>query len=132
MQDVIGGHMKIMFSSLIQTTPFIKTGQLRPLGTGGAKRTAVLPDVPAIGETVPGYVADNWWGIVAPAGTPQPIIEKLHEQLEAVLEAPDLKAQFAHEGAQPLKMSSAEFATYIQREIDKWSRVVKDDNIHAQ
>ena len=132
MQDVIGGHMKIMFSSLIQTTPFIKTGQLRPLGTGGAKRTGVLPDVPTIGETVPGYVADNWWGIVAPAGTPQPIIEKLHKQLEAVLEAPDLKAQFAHEGAQPLKMSSAEFATYIQREIDKWSRVVEDDNIHAQ
>jgi tripartite-type tricarboxylate transporter receptor subunit TctC len=132
MQDVIGGHMKIMFSSLIQTTPFIKTGQLRPLGTGGAKRTAVLPDVPAIGETVPGYVADNWWGIVAPAGTPEPIIGKLHKELEAVLDAPDLKAQFAHEGAQPLKMSSAEFATYIQREIDKWSQVVKDDNIHAQ
>jgi tripartite-type tricarboxylate transporter receptor subunit TctC len=132
MQDVIGGHMKIMFSSLIQTTPFIKTGQLRPLGTGGAKRTAVLPDVPTIGETVAGYVADNWWGIVAPAGTPEPIIGKLHKELEAVLETPALKAEFEREGAQPLKMTSAEFATYIQREIDKWSRVVKDDNIHAQ
>ena len=105
---------------------------MRPLGTGGVKRTSVLPDVPAIGETVPGYVADNWWGIVAPAGTPQPITDRLHKDIEAVLEAPDLKAQFAHEGAETLKMSAAEFATYIQREIDKWGRVVKDDKIKAQ
>ena len=69
MQDVISGHVKIMFSSLIQTTPFIKSGQLKALGTGGAKRTSVLPDVPTISEAgVPGYVADNWWGLAAPAG----------------------------------------------------------------
>src|SRR5262245_51378217 len=67
MQDVISGHVKIMFSSLIQTTPFIKSGQLKALGTGGAKRTSVLPDVPTIAEAgVPGYVADNWWGLAAP------------------------------------------------------------------
>lgn len=132
MQDVIGGHIKIMFSSLIQTTPFIKTGQLRPLGTGGPKRSAVLPDVPTIGETVPGYDAENWWGVVAPAGLPAPLVEKLHKDIQAVLQAPDLKAQFAREGAQTLDMSSAEFATYIQREIDKWGRVVKEGNIRAQ
>jgi tripartite-type tricarboxylate transporter receptor subunit TctC len=132
MQDVIGGHIKIMFSSLIQTTPFIKTGQLRPLGTGGTKRSPVLPDVPTIGETVPGYDAENWWGVVAPAGLPKPIAEKLHKEIQATLENPDLKAQFAREGAQTLDMSSAEFAQYIQREIDKWGRVVKEGNIHAQ
>jgi tripartite-type tricarboxylate transporter receptor subunit TctC len=132
MQDVIGGHIKIMFSSLIQTTPFIKTGQLRPLGTGGAKRSPVLPDVPTIGETVPGYTADKWWGIVAPAGMPAPISEKLHKDIQAVLESPALKAQFAREGAQTLDMSSAEFATYIQSEIDKWARVIKEGNIRAQ
>lgn len=132
MQDVIGGHVKIMFSSLIQTTPFIKTGQLRALGTGGAKRSPVLPDVPTIGETVQGYDAENWWGVVAPAGLPKPIVEKLHKELQATLQNPDLKAQFAREGAQTLEMSSAEFATYIQTEIDKWGRVVKEGNIHAQ
>ena len=67
MQDVVAGHVKIMFSSLVQTTPFIKSGQLIALGTGGAKRNPVLPDVPTIAEAgVPGYVADNWWGLVAP------------------------------------------------------------------
>jgi tripartite-type tricarboxylate transporter receptor subunit TctC len=132
MQDVIGGHVKIMFSSLIQTTPFIKTGQLRALGTGGSKRSPVLPDVPTIGETVPGYDAENWWGIVGPAGLPAPLVEKLHKELAATLQAPELKAQFAREGAQTLDMSSAEFAKYIQTEIDKWGRVVKEGNIHAQ
>ena len=68
MQDVIAGHVKIIFSSLVQTTPFIKSGQLRALGTGGAKRSTVLPDVPTIAEAgVPGYLADNWWGVVGPA-----------------------------------------------------------------
>ena len=79
MQDVIAGHVKVMFSSLVQTTPFIQSGQLRALGTGGAKRNPVLPDVPTIAEAgVPGYVADNWWGIMAPAGTPQPIVDRLY------------------------------------------------------
>jgi tripartite-type tricarboxylate transporter receptor subunit TctC len=132
MQDVIGGHVKIMFSSLIQTTPFIKTGQLRALGTGGTKRSPVLPDVPTIGETVTGYDAENWWGIVASAGLPKAIVEKLHKEIQATLENPDLEAQFAREGAQTLDMSSAEFAKYIQSEIDKWGRVVKEGNIHAQ
>ena len=100
MQDVIAGHVKIMFSSLVQTTPFIKSGQLRALGTGGAKRSPVLPDVPTIAEAgVPGYVADNWWGIVAPAGLPAPIAEKLYKAVQAALKAPELQAQFDREGA---------------------------------
>jgi len=92
MQDVISGHVKIMFSSLVQTTPFIKSGQLRALGTGGAKRSTVLPDVPTIAEGgVPGYVADNWWGILVPAGTPAPIVAKLYKNVEAALKAPNCK-----------------------------------------
>jgi tripartite-type tricarboxylate transporter receptor subunit TctC len=69
---------------------------------------------------------------VAPAGLPKPIVEKLHKEIQATLEAPELKAQFAREGAQTLDMTSAEFANYIQSEIDKWGRVVKEGNIHAQ
>lgn len=133
MQDVIAGHVKIMFSSLVQTTPFIQSGQLRALGVGGAKRNPVLPDVPTIAEAgVPGYVADNWWGIVAPAGTPQPIVERLYRDVQDVLKSPELTAAFAREGAEAVTMSSEEFTKYIESEIAKWGRVVKEGNIKAQ
>jgi tripartite-type tricarboxylate transporter receptor subunit TctC len=133
MQDVIAGHVKIVFSSLVQTTPFIQSGQLRALGTGGAKRNAVLPDVPTIAEAgVPGYVADNWWGIVAPAGLPVPIADKLYKASQAALKSPELKAQFDREGASVVVMTSDEFAEYIKTEIVKWGRVVKEGNIRAQ
>ena len=129
MQDVVAGHVKIMFSSLIQTTPLIKSGQLRPLGTGGAKRSPVLPDVPTIAEAgVPGYVADNWWGVVVPAGTPAPIVAKVLKATQASLKAPAVKAQFDREGASVVEMSSAEFSEYIKKEIAKWERVVKEGN----
>jgi len=133
MQDVVAGHVKIMFSSLVQTTPFIKSGQLIALGTGGAKRNPVLPDVPTIAEAgVPGYVADNWWGLAAPANLPKPIAEKLYTATQAALKAPELQAAFDREGAATVEMSSAEFADYIKTEIVKWDRVVKEGNIHAQ
>jgi tripartite-type tricarboxylate transporter receptor subunit TctC len=133
MQDVIAGHVNIMFSSLVQTTPFIKSGQLIALGTGGAKRNPVLPDVPTIAEAgVPGYVADNWWGIVVPAGTPQPIVDKLYAATQAALKAPELQAQFDREGAATVQMSSAEFSDYIKTEIAKWGRVIKEGHITAQ
>jgi tripartite-type tricarboxylate transporter receptor subunit TctC len=127
MQDVIGGTVKIMFSSLIQTTPFIKTGQLRPLGVGGAKRSPVLPDVPTIAEAgVPGYVAENWWGLVAPAGTPAPIVETVYKGVQAALKSPELQAQFANEGAATVEMSTSDFGEYMKSEMAKWTRVVKE------
>jgi tripartite-type tricarboxylate transporter receptor subunit TctC len=133
MSDVISGHVNVIFSSLIQTTPFIQSGQLKALGTGGVKRSPVLPDVPTIAEAgVPGYAAENWWGIVAPAGTPVPIIERLRGDIQAVLQSPSLQQQFAREGASSLEMSSAEFASYIETEIAKWRRVVEKGNIRAQ
>jgi len=133
MSDVIAGHVKIMFSSLVQTTPFIKSGQLLALGTGGAKRNPVLPDVPTIAEAgVPGYVADNWWGIMAPAGTPQPIVDRLYRDIQAVLKSPELTAAFDREGAAAVTMSTEEFSKYIENEIVKWGRVVKEGNIKAQ
>lgn len=129
MQDVVAGHVPIMFSSLIQTTPLIKSGQLRALGTGGTKRSPVLPDVPTIAEAgVPGYVAENWWGVVVPAGTPKPIVDKVYGAIQASLKAPAVKAQFDREGASIIQMSSAEFTDYIKTEITKWERVVKEGN----
>jgi tripartite-type tricarboxylate transporter receptor subunit TctC len=133
MSDVIAGHVKIMFSSLVQTTPFIQSGQLRALGVGGAKRNPVLPDVPTVAEAgVPGYVADNWWGVVAPAGTPKPIVDRLYKDVQAALTSPELKAAFDREGAAAVTMSTEEFTHYIESEIAKWGRVVKEGNIKAQ
>jgi len=122
-----------MFSSLVQTTPFIQSGQLRALGVGGLKRNPILPDVPTIGEAgVPGYEANNWWGIMAPAGTPAPIVERLYKDIQEVLKSPELTAAFDREGASAVTMTSAEFTAYIQNEIAKWGQVVKQGNIKAQ
>jgi tripartite-type tricarboxylate transporter receptor subunit TctC len=133
MTDVIGGHTKIVFSSLIQTTPHVKSGQLKALATGGAKRNPVLPDVPTIAESgVPGYEANNWWGMLVPAGTPPAIVEKLNKAVSAALDAPELQKQFETEGASIVKMTPAEFGAYIESETAKWGRVVKEGHIMAQ
>jgi tripartite-type tricarboxylate transporter receptor subunit TctC len=133
MIDVVGGHTKIMFSSLVQTTPHIRSGKLRALGTGGAERNPVLPDVPTIAEAgVPGYEAVNWWGVAAPAGTPAAIVEKLHKEITAVQSSEEVKRHFATEGAQIVQMSSAGFGAFIETEMTKWERVVKEGGIKAQ
>jgi tripartite-type tricarboxylate transporter receptor subunit TctC len=133
MTDVLGGHTKIMFSSLVQTTPFVLNGQLRALGTSGAKRNPALPDVPTIAEAgLPGYEATNWWGIVAPAGTPPAIVEKLHKEIAAVQNSPQTKEQFAAQGADIVQMTAPEFGTFIEKEINKWERVVKEAGIKAE
>jgi tripartite-type tricarboxylate transporter receptor subunit TctC len=133
MTDVVGGHTKIMFSSLVQTSGFVLNGQLRALGTGGAHRSPVLPDVPTIAEAgVPGYEANNWWGVVAPAGTPPAIVEKLHREISAVQNSEQTKKQFATEGAEIVQMSSAEFGAFMASEMQKWERVVKESGIKAE
>lgn len=133
MIDVIGGHTKVMFSSLVQTTPHIKSGKLRALATGGSKRSSVLPDVPTVAEAgVPSYEAINWWGIVAPAGTPPAIVEKLYKDLSAVQNLPATQEQFSKEGASIVQMSSANFGRFMQTEMTKWERVVKEGKIKAE
>ena len=133
MIDVIGGHTKLLFSSLVQTTPHIRSGKLKALGTGGSKRNPVLPDVPTIAEAgVPGYEAVNWWGIVAPAGTPAPIIERLHKAIQEVQTSADVQKQFSSEGAEIVQMSPPEFAAFIEKEMKKWERVVKQGGIKAE
>jgi tripartite-type tricarboxylate transporter receptor subunit TctC len=130
MIDVIGGHTKLLFSSLVQTTPHLKSGKLKALGVGGKTRNPVLPDVPTIAEAgIPGYHAENWWGIVVPAGTPQPIVERLHKELAAVQQSEQTKAQFARQGASVVQMSTADFAKFIGSESTKWGRVVKEGKI---
>ncbi|MGA2895612.1 MAG: tripartite tricarboxylate transporter substrate binding protein [Xanthobacteraceae bacterium] len=133
MLAVIAGEDQVMFSSIVQTVPNIQSGLLRGLATGGAKRSAILPDLPTIGDSgVPGYVAADWWGILAPAGTPAPIVDKVHAAIEDVLKSADTKKYLDEQGATPLFMSSDEFAQYIMSEIAKWGPVVKKAGMKAE
>jgi tripartite-type tricarboxylate transporter receptor subunit TctC len=133
MIDVIGGHTKVVFSSLVQTTPHLKSGKLRALGVGSKERNKVLPDVPSVAEAgVPSYEAVNWWGIVAPAGTPQPIIDKLHAALTAAQDTPEVEKQFGSEGAVVVKKSPTEFGAFMVSEMNKWEQVVKKGGIKAE
>jgi tripartite-type tricarboxylate transporter receptor subunit TctC len=131
--DVVGGHTKVMFSSMVQTVPHIHSGKLRALGTGGPQRSPVLPDVPTIAEAgVPAYEAVNWWGMVAPVGTPKAIIDKLNTELEVVQNAPEVQKQFALEGGEPVPMKPAVFGAYMVSEMNKWEKVVKQGGIKAE
>ena len=133
MIDVVGGHTKVMFSSMVQTVPQIHSGKLRALGTGGLQRSAVLPEVPTIAEAgVPGYEAVNWWGIAAPKGTPQAIIDKLNTEILAVQNAPEVQKQFALEGGEPVPMKPDVFGAYMVSEMNKWEKVVKQGGIKAE
>ena len=133
MIDVVAGHSQVMLGSLVQTTPHIKAGKLRPLGVGGLKRSPSLPDVPTIAEAgVPGYHVENWWGVVAPAGTPPAIIERLQKELTAIQGSADVQKTLSTEGAEVVKMDTAEFTKYIEMELTKWQKVVKDSNIKAE
>ncbi len=133
MIDQLGGHSQFSFGSLIQTLPHIQSGKFRILGTGGAKRSATLPNVPTIAEAgVPGYEATNWWGILAPAGTPAPIAEKLSREIKTVLASAEVKALFQKEGADADYLAPAEFGPFIEKEIAKWAKVVKEANIKVQ
>jgi tripartite-type tricarboxylate transporter receptor subunit TctC len=133
MLAVIAGETQVMFSSIVQTVPSIQSGALRALATGGAEKSPILPDLPTIAEAgVPGYIATNWWGIVAPAGIPQPIVDKLHDAIAELLNSAETKKYLDNEGAAPVHMSSAEFGKFIEAEIAKWGPVVKKAGMKAE
>jgi len=130
MLDVMAGNTQLIMGALVQTLPQIKAGKLRALAVGGSKRTPTLPDVPTIAESgVPGYEAVNWWGIVAPAGTPKFALDKLHKELSAIQNSPETVKRFQAEAVDTVQMSQSEFAQYLNQETAKWSRVVKEVGI---
>ncbi len=133
MIDVIGGHSHLVMGSLVQATGHISGGKLRALGIGSAKRLAGFPDWPTVAEAgVPGYDADNWWGIMGPAGLPKPVVDKLIADIAAVQDLPDITATFTREGAEIVKRTGADFGTFISAELAKWEKVVKAGNIKAE
>jgi tripartite-type tricarboxylate transporter receptor subunit TctC len=131
--DTIAGEVQMNLGSLIQILPHIRSGKLRALGVGGAQRNPALPEVPTIAEAgVPGYEANNWWGMLAPAGTPPAIQGRLRQEIAAILDSPETRKRFEVEGAETGRMSAEEFARFVAAETAKWTRVVKDAGIKPE
>jgi tripartite-type tricarboxylate transporter receptor subunit TctC len=132
MMDTIAGQAQVMMASFIQVIPHVKSGKLKLLATSGSRRNPVMPGVPTIAESLPGYEATNWWGMVAPAGTPQPVIDRLHAELTAILSSQETARRLESEGAEVVRMSPAGFGRFISAETAKWARVVKEAGISAE
>ena len=130
--DLLGGHVAIYFSSLPSAVGLVMDGKLRALGVTGLKRSAIFPDVPTVAEQgLPGFEAVLHYGIVAPAGTPRPIVDKLNAALRAALNSDEVHRRIATEGAEPLPTTPDEYAADIDREETKWSALVKKSGAKA-
>jgi len=133
MIDLVAGNTKVGFATTITTSPFIKSGKLKGLGVGALKRSAVLPELPTVAEAgVPDYEVANWIGMVAPAGTPKDIIDKLNKEIAAIQASPEGQKLLAARGAEAVNMSPAEFGAFMTREMAKWERVVREGKIKRE
>jgi tripartite-type tricarboxylate transporter receptor subunit TctC len=132
MPDLLAGQVHFYFSPMAQTIEYVKDGRLRALGVTTARRAALLSDVPAIGEFVPGYAASGWYGIVAPRGTSADIIDRLSVQILAGVTDPKLKTRFVTLGIELVPRSPTEFGKFIAGETEKWAKVIKFAGIKAQ
>ena len=130
--DLLGGQVQVYFNSTVSSIEYIKTGRLRPLAVTTATRSDELPDVPTVGEFVPGYEASNWFGVGAPKSTPTEIIDKLNNEINAALANPKMKAKLAGLGGTPLVGRPADFAKLIAEETEKWGKVIRAANIKAE
>lgn len=131
--DVISGHVPVMMPSMLSGTPYIKSGRLIALGVTSPKRTVGEPGIPTIAEAgVPGYEAVQWFGVLAPKGTPREIVTKVHDAVVRALQDPDVRKHLIKGGADPIGSSPEEFAAYIRSETEKWDNVVRNTGIKKQ
>jgi tripartite-type tricarboxylate transporter receptor subunit TctC len=129
--DTIAGQIPLMFANLSAVTGHLKGGTLRGIAVTSARRAPTAPDVPTVAETIPGFAAESWFGIVAPAGTPHDILEKLNAATRQALASADTSARLAQLGMSNGSSTPEEFDAYIKSEIAKWSQVIKENNIQA-
>ena len=128
--DILSGQIQLLFDSVPTMAPMIQAGMVRALGTSGAQRSPTLPDVPTLAEAgAPGFQATLWVGLMAPAGTPAPIVEKLNREITKIVQRPAIKAAWEKQGASPMVMSQPEFASFMKAQVDKWAKVIADNHI---
>jgi tripartite-type tricarboxylate transporter receptor subunit TctC len=123
---ILGGQVHMMIDAITTMAPNVSAGKLKALGTTGKSRSSVLPDVPTVSEAgVPGYEAGIWLGLMAPAGTPKPILERLNAEISRIIQAPEVKENWMKQGAAPMSMTLDQFDKFLRDEIVKWAKVVK-------
>lgn len=131
--DLIGGQTQAMFPGLAAATPHIRSGRVRPLAVTGLRRHPQYKDLPTLDESgFNGFDAQQWYGVVGPAGMPEPIVRHLNETLASVLRAPDLRDKLAVEAIEPLVMSPEQFSAFIKTDIARWTKIAKDRNIQLE
>ena len=124
--DVLAGNVQMMFDAITTMAPLVQSGKVRAIATSGKTRSSITPNVPTLNEAgLPGYDAVIWLGMMAPAGTPKPIIEALNTDIQKIANAPDVKDAWAKQGAVPMHMSAEEFGKFMEQDIQKWTKVVK-------
>ena len=127
--DILSGQIQILFDSVPTMAALVKDGRVRALGTSGKTRSTILPDVPTIADTVPGFNATLWVGFMAPAGTPQPIVDKLNSEINKILSRPDIKTAWGKEGAAPFIMTQPQYKAFMDEQVAKWAKVIHDNHI---
>ena len=131
--DLAGGHTQAIMATVATLSPHVRNGKIRMLAVSGKARNRVLPDVPSTEEGgVPGYEAGNWIGLAAPAGTPPAIVARLNKEISEVQDSADFKQKLDADGADIVKFTPAEFAAFMERELEKWGRVVREAGIKAE
>ena len=131
--DTIAGQVQFNLGSLVQMMPHVRSGKLKALGVSGAQRNSAMPEVPTIAEAgVPGFEVSNWWGILAPLGTPQPVLERLYKEINVILDSPETRKRFELEGAEVIRMKPMEMTAFVAKETEKWTRVVKEAGIKPE
>jgi len=128
-QDLVAGHIQFIFSDSLPSMQFIRSGRIRALCVTGPERSALVPDLPACAETLPGLVALNWWGVLMPAGTPKPVLDKFHADLVKVMQDADLKKKFADLGVDATSSTPEQFAAFMKAETAKYVKLVKEAGI---
>jgi tripartite-type tricarboxylate transporter receptor subunit TctC len=130
--DVLGGRVTMLFTTTISAAPHVKSGKLKALALTSAKRLPSMPDVPTISETLPGYQAEAFQGVVAPAGVPRAIIDKLGRELAEIVRTPEIGQRFEADGAVPVGSTPQQFAVFLKSEMQKWARVISEAGIKQE
>ena len=130
--DLIAGHVDLCFSDLPVILPHVKSGRLRAIAVTGAKPTPLVPGIPAVAEAVPGFVLTSWWGVLGPAGLPEPIVTRLNTELVRILQLPDVKERFANLGVDTITSTPAEFSSHIKSEYAKYAKLIKDVGVKIE
>ncbi|HEX9194332.1 MAG TPA: tripartite tricarboxylate transporter substrate-binding protein, partial [Burkholderiales bacterium] len=132
MIDLVGGQVNVMFVSAPQAIPQVKAGRIKALAIGSARRVPQLPDTPTVAETLPGFAAQSWVGMLVPAGTPNEVVARLHAELTKTLAEPEVRGKLSAQGFDVVGSTPGEFLAFARAESDKWAKVIRDYRVRVE